>query len=117
MTLVLVVLLAFAPVAFAGSVSRTLLSAVGATGASNAVDCSDMETKTVYIWAASVTTGATIEIQTSYDGTNYATISTQTVVANGLTEVAIVGLYQKYLRVNVTAWTDGAYTVYFFGKN
>ena len=113
----LVFLLALAPVSQAGAYKRTLLSAVSATGASSAVDCTDMETKTVYIVASSVTSGATVAIQTSYDGTNYTTVHSESVTANGTTEIALVGLYEYYLRVNITARTDGTYTVYFLGKS
>lgn len=116
-TIMLIALMLCAPIAFAGTVSRTLLSAVGATGESSAVDCGDIDTKTIYIVAATVTTGATIAVQTSYDNTNWVSIHSEVVTATGVTEIAVVGLYQKYVRVNVTSWTDGAYTVYFFGKN
>jgi hypothetical protein len=39
-------------------------------------------------------------------------LNTTTVTANGVTEVAIVGLVNKYIRVNLSARTDGTYTVY-----
>ena len=113
---VMVIALMLASTAFAGSLSKTMLSAVGATGASSDYYTGDCETKTIYIVATSVSSGATVAIQTSYDGTNYATISTQTIAASGVTEVAIVGLYHKFIRANVTVWTDGAYSVYLFGK-
>ena len=96
---------------------RTLLNAVTASGASSAYNSGDLTTKTIYIVASSVTTGATVAIQTSIDGTNWVTIgSAQNIVADGVTEFAIVGLLQKYIRANITSYTDGTYTVILFGK-
>ena len=115
-TISLVVMLMLSATAYAGNVEKTMQSAAVATGVGTVVGTSEMETKTIYIIATSVSSGAIIEIQTSYDGTNYTTISTQTIVANGTTEVAIVGLYHKYIRANITTWTDGTYTVYLLGK-
>ena len=97
------------------STSQTLLSAVTATGASSAVATGDMETKTVYIITTDATTGGTVAVQTSYDNTTWVTIASEA-VTNGITEIAIVGLFQKYIRANITARTDGTYSVYLFGK-
>ena len=99
----------------AGPVSRTLLSGVATTGASDAWNCGDMETKTVYIITTDATTGGTVAVQTSYDNSTWVSIASEA-VTNGITEIAIVGLFQKYIRANITARTDGTYSVYLFGK-
>ena len=100
---------------YAGAVSKTLLSAVTATGAGSGVATGDMETKTVYIVATSAATGGTVAVQTSYDNVTWVTIASEA-VTTGVTEIAIVGLFQKFLRANLTARTDGTYSVYLFGK-
>ena len=114
--LTVVVVLMFAVAAYASPIEKTLLDAVVASGASSAINTGEMETKTVTIIAADVSSGATIAIQTSHDGTNFVAINTQTIAADGTTEVAIVGLFHKYIRANITSYTDGTYTVYLFGK-
>lgn len=107
---VLICLLVSTPVF--GVTTTTLLSAVAATGASATKAVEDSPNKTVYIVASAVTSGATFTVDASPDGTNWATLNTTTVTANGVTEIAIVGLLNKYIRVNLSARTDGTYTVY-----
>jgi hypothetical protein len=63
------------------------------------------------IKAASVTTGATIKIQTSPDNTNWYDASTQTVNATGNT-TAVIDAVSRYIRVAITARTDGTYSAY-----
>ena len=111
----LIVLCMLASTAFAGIAERTLLSAVTTTGAGSAWNTSDMETKTVYCIATDATTGGTLAVQTSEDGTNWVTIVSEAVVT-GLKEISIVGLYHRYIRANLTARTDGTYTVTGIGK-
>ena len=88
----------------------TNLSAVVTTGAGTAVDGSSGDGSSWVITAASVTTGGTVLIQGSLDGTNYATLSTTAVSANGSTAVSVTGRW-THLRANVSARTDGTYTV------
>jgi len=106
----LICLMAATPVF--GATTTTLLSAVTATGASATKAMEDNSAKTVYIVASAVTSGATFTTDSSPDGTNWVTLNTTTVTANGVTEIAIVGLLNKYIRVNLSARTDGTYTVY-----
>lgn len=91
-----------------------LLSAVTATGAS--------ATKTVpgdvavqslryFIEAASVTTGGTVLIEGSNDGTDWYTLATAAITANGKTSGVITGPVGKYWRANLSARTDGTYSV------
>lgn len=114
--LTILAVMLFACQAYAGPVTYTLLSAVTATGASSGINTSEMAIKTVYVVASSVTTGGTLTVDASPDNTNWVTVNTQAITANGVTEIAIVGLLQKYLRVNLSARTDGTYTVYLVGQ-
>lgn len=104
-----------------------LLDAVTATGASTAPNVLDKSRLTFVVVASSVTTGGTLKFQGSPDGTNYVDIST--FAAGALTAAASQGISAdgtyiftvdsrvaiKYIRANLTARTDGTYTVYLFG--
>jgi len=81
----------------------TLLSAVGATGASTAVQ---VDTGQPAFLQVSGITSATVVLQGSLDGTNWSTIGTA-LTANGIVTVQNA---PKYLRANVTAWTSGSIT-------
>lgn len=81
----------------------TLLSAVGATGASKAVQADAGQP--AFLQVSGITT-ATVALQGSLDGTTYATIGTA-LTADGIITVANA---PKYLRANVTAWTSGSIT-------
>ena len=81
----------------------TLLSAVGATGASTAVQADAGQP--AFLQVSGITT-ATVALQGSLDGTTYATIGTA-LTADGIITVANA---PKYLRANVTAWTSGSIT-------
>lgn len=95
------------------------LSAVATTGAGSTVDFGAAPIRDIryYIKATAVTTGATIKWEVSYDGlTWFVWGSSVTVNATGNTAAPIqstsgVGLPQ-YWRANITARTDGTYTVY-----
>ena len=111
----LLVLSMLAVPCYASAVSRTLLSAVATTGASDGWNCSQMETKTIYIIATDATTGGTVAVEKSYDNSTWIAVATEA-VTTGIKEIAIVGLFQRYIRANITARTDGTYTIYLFGK-
>lgn len=111
--LILAVML-ISPVYAANWTYSTILNAVTATGASTDYDVYRWKDKTFYIVASSVTTGGTVLIQTSPDGTNWSTISTNAITANGTTEVSITGMFHRYIRANLSARTDGTYTVIMF---
>ncbi len=81
----------------------TLLSAVGATGASKAVQADAGQP--AFLQVSGITT-ATVALQGSLDGTTYATIGTA-LTADGIITVTNA---PKYLRANVTAWTSGSIT-------
>ncbi len=110
LTLMLCLVL-ISPAIAARWVSVTLLDAVTSAGASTDIDAQNWEEKTLYIVASSVTTGGTVLVQTSPDNSNWVTISTTSVTANGTTEVAVSGMLHRYIRANLSARTDGTYTV------
>lgn len=95
----------------------TNLSAVTATGAGSSVDVSNYHNYTIQIVASSVTTGASVLVQHSLDGTNWATISTNSITSNGVTEITISQVAYRYLRTNVSSRTDGTYTTYIYAGN
>lgn len=94
---------------FAVNAATTDLSAVTATGAGAGVQAPDARYSIWQVTASSVTSGGTVLIQGSLDGTNYYTVSTVTVSANGTQHVVVANAH-PYLRSNVSARTDGTYT-------
>jgi hypothetical protein len=81
----------------------TVLSAVGATGASTAVQ---VDTGQPAFLQVSGITSATVALQGSLDGTNWSTIGTA-LTADGLVTVANA---PKYLRANCTVFVTGTIT-------
>ena len=81
----------------------TLLNAVGATGASTAVQ---VDTGQPAFLQVSGITSATVALQGSLDGTNWSTIGTA-LTANGIITVANA---PKYLRANCTVFVTGTIT-------
>ena len=81
----------------------TLLSAVGATGASKAVQADAGQPAFLQV---SGITSATVVLQGSLDGTTYATIGTA-LTADGIITVANA---PKYLRANCTVYVSGTVT-------
>lgn len=90
--------------------SQTLLAGVTTTGASSGVESLDWDRFSFFINAASVTTGGTVKIQTLSPAGDWVDLSTTTVSADGDTLVEKAGAYLQ-VRANVTARTDGTYTV------
>ena len=107
---------------FAGNPRRKTptisLNAKAATGAGSTVDFGDRIVRDVryYLTQASVTTGATIKIEASYDGTTFFVFSSITANANGNTMAFVDSIagrgMPRYWRANITARTDGTYTLY-----
>ena len=81
----------------------TLLSAVGATGASKAVQVDGGQPAFLQV---SGITSATVVLQGSLDGTNWSTLGTA-LTADGITTVANA---PKYLRANCTVYVSGTIT-------
>lgn len=83
--------------------ARTLLNAVTATGASTAVQIDGGQP--VFMQVSGITS-ATVVLQGSLDGTNWATLGTA-LTADGIVTIANA---PKYLRANCTAYTSGTIT-------
>ena len=81
----------------------TLLSAVGATGASKAVQADAGQPAFLQV---SGITSATVAMQGSLDGTNWSTIGTA-LTADGMITIANA---PKYLRANCTVYVSGTIT-------
>ena len=81
----------------------TLLSAVGATGASKAVQADAGQPAFLQV---SGITSATVLLQGSLDGTNWSTLGTS-LTADGIVTVANA---PKYLRANCTVYVTGTIT-------
>ena len=81
----------------------TVLSAVGATGASTAVQADAGQP--AFLQVSGITT-ATVAFQGSLDGTNWSTIGTA-LTADGLVTGANA---PKYLRANCTVYVTGTIT-------
>lgn len=103
--------LIFIPLVIFGASVTTMLSAVTGTGASSSMDIASYDRITFHIVATDVSSGATFQIQTTLDGTSYATIHTETITSNGTTEIAVNGFKYRHIRINLSAYTDGTYTV------
>ena len=81
----------------------TLLNAVGATGASTAVQVDSGQPAFLQV---SGITSATVVLQGSLDGTNWSTLGTA-LTANG---IVIVQNAPTYLRANCTVFATGTIT-------
>ena len=81
----------------------TLLSAVAATGASQAVQADAGQPAFLQVSGITI---ATVAFQCSLDGTTFATIGTA-LTADGIVTIANA---PKYLRANCTAYTSGTIT-------
>ena len=81
----------------------TLLSAVVATGASQAVQADAGQPAFLQVSGITI---ATVAFQGSLDGTTFATIGTA-LTADGIVTIANA---PKYLRANCTAYTSGTIT-------
>lgn len=96
----------------------TLLDGKNSTGISSVAEVVDYNNLNVHIISTGVSSGATVEIQGSLDGSNYYTINptSKTISSNGVVEVSTTNKY-NFLRANVSALTDGTYSVELIGSN
>lgn len=94
--------------------SSTLLSAVTATGAGSAIDVSDRQNFTFFLTATAVTSGATVTVQGQNpdDSSTWFTIKSFSVTGTASVPTSDFnpGSYKK-IRGNMTARTDGTYTL------
>ncbi len=99
------------------TLEQTLLDAVTASGASANVDLRNYNKTTIHIIASSVSSGATVDIEHSLDGTNYHEVATTTISSDGVTEVVVEDRKYKYVRANISSYTDGTYSVLLLAGN
>ena len=95
----------------------TNLSSVVATGAGPSVDVSNYHNLTIHIITSSVTDGGNVDIEHSMDGTNWATVSANTITTDGVTEISMSGVAYIYLRTSVTSRVDGTYLTKIYAGN
>lgn len=90
----------------------TNLNAVTSTGAGADITMTAFKTITFQIIASIVTDGGTVTIEATLDGTNYTVIDTTVITADG-SNIYSTQEGKPYLavRANLSARTDGTYTV------
>ena len=93
---------------------KTLLSAVTTTGAGSSFSVERSKGWTFIIASSSVTTGGTVDIQ-AYIGGAWYTIHSEAVIADGAVMVRDDHGHYEKIRGNVSARTDGTYSVYATG--
>lgn len=91
-----------------------LLNAVTATGASITLNVSNLSKHTFHIVSTSVNTQGIIQIQTALDTANFVTTNIVTITSAGNSEVVLNNKY-AYVRANVSARSDGTFTVNYIG--
>lgn len=94
----------------------TNLNAVVADTIGSAVDVSSYNKFTIHIFASAVTTGATVNIEQSLDGTNWVNIGTEAISVDGNVEYTFNEAY-RYLRTSVSSYSDGTYTTLIYAGN
>ena len=93
---------------------KTLLSSVTSTGAGSSFSVERSKGWTFVIAASSVTTGGTVDIE-AYIGNAWRVIHSQAVTADGNTMVRDDHGHYEQIRANVSARTDGTYSVFATG--
>ncbi len=91
------------------------MNGVTSTGAGTGVDALEYNCFAFFINASSVTTGGTVKIQALSPAGDWVDLSETAVTADGDTQVTKVGAFLQ-VRANVTARTDGTYTVTMVAK-
>lgn len=95
-------------------IETTLLAAVTADGSSDPVGVVGVTSFTAIIHAASVTTGATVAIESRMPTGIWAGLDSRAIAANGDTFVQFSGPHVA-LRATLSGRTDGTYTVAMIG--
>jgi hypothetical protein len=92
--------------------SARLLDAVASTGAGNYIGVSALRFFTFNVIGTGVTSGATIRIEAQDFEGNVVTVTTFAVTssANATQSFSVSGVFNQ-VRANITARTDGTYTV------
>lgn len=90
---------------------ETMLDAVETAGAGAEVDTNKYDSATIHVQASEVTSGGIVLIQTTLDSSNWATVDTHAITADGTYETVIDRQRYRGVRANLSARTDGIYTV------
>jgi len=94
----------------------TLLSAVSATGAGSSFSVERSKGWTFTIASSAVTNGGTVDVE-AYIGANWRVIHSETVTANGNVTIRDDHGHYEKIRGNVSARTDGTYSVFITGTS
>lgn len=101
---------AITPIAQAGGWNEvTLLNAVTKTTDSTAYEIPRATRFTVFV-TSSGTVSATMLVQVSADNTNWSTIETLTLSAEGTRSVAVGGVIYRYVRVSLSSYSSGTFS-------
>ena len=93
---------------------KTLLSSVVTTGAGSAFSVERSKGWTFVIASSSVTTGGTVDIE-AYIGGSWFIVHSEAITANGAVMVRDDHGHYEKIRGNVSARTDGTYSIYATG--
>lgn len=88
--------------------AQTLLNAVTATGAGEALDLSSVVTNFTHMvtWGGTVPTNTVVRLEGSIDGVNWATLDSQTVTATN-SIYFVTGKPVRYIRGNYVSKSGG----------
>lgn len=92
----------------------TLLNAVSATGAGSSFSVERSKGWTFVVSSSSVTSGATVDVE-AYIGSGWRVIHSEAVTADGNVVIRDDHGHYEKLRGNVSARTDGTYSVFITG--
>lgn len=95
----------------------TNLSAVTANTTGSSIDISSYHNVTVHLTSSSTTVGATFSIQSSLDGTNWATIDSEVINTDDTIEYSYMGVAYNYIRTVISNRTDGTFTSVVYAGN
>jgi len=96
----------------------TNLDDVVANTTGTTVEVSNYHNFTIHvIVSGSTTTGATVSIEHSLNGSDWVEIDREDVIADGITELAISQQAYRYLRTVVSDYIDGTYTTLIYAGN
>lgn len=95
----------------------TNMSAVTSATTGTAIDISNYHNFTVHVETSATSAGSVFAIQSSLDGTNWATIVSDTISSDGVTEYSGSNVAYVYLRTLISSYTDGGFTSKLYAGN
>lgn len=104
--------------ALLNTVESVALNAVTTIGASSSYDMSNYNKMTFYFVGTSVTGDATLSIQSSYAGSNWANLTNISIATSETVLLSVSDEKHKYVRANLTkVGTSGTFTINLIGGN